>query len=187
MAFLAAETNCTEVARNCPPAGLCWATKAAQTTPNHVFKKGSHPRVCLGTQSTNSASLTLQQARKPSENLIFEPGLLLLLYGSLDETRLFKGDRPIPTILGLTSVGLLAAVNVLPKLCPVGCTTGFLVFLNEPTFCPSLTSQKNVQLESQSNCPSWKKTIFHIYWIYCASLLMIKIVSFPPNHRLFQY
>lgn len=80
-------------------------------------KKCSYLRVCLGTQGTNSASLTLQQARKPSEKLILS---FLLLFGSLDETKLYKGDLPIPTVLGLMLGGLLAAINVLLKALPVG-------------------------------------------------------------------
>lgn len=121
----------------------------------------SYLRVCLGTQGRrHKFSITDTPASKETlEEFDFESGLLFLLSGTSDEaaTQLYKGDRPIPTILSLTPVRLWAAVNVLLKLCPVGCTTGFLVFLNEPIFCPSLTSQKNIQLETQSICPFWKK------------------------------
>lgn len=86
----------------------------------------------MGTQSRrHKLSITDTPASKETlREFDFEPDLLLLLFGASDETAMqcYKGDRPIPTILGLTSVGLLAAVNVLLKLCPVACTTGFLVF-----------------------------------------------------------
>lgn len=58
MAFLAAETNCSEVARSCPPAGLCSATKAAQTTPNRVFKNILIPQGAPGN--------TRQKAQTPA-------------------------------------------------------------------------------------------------------------------------
>lgn len=149
-------------------------------------KKSSYLRVCLGTQSRrHKLSIADTPASKQTlRELDFE--LLASVvwqfrWNSTLQRRCANTHHIGPHISGTSS-----SYQCSPESCGLWAAQqdSWHFWMNQHL---PFSNQKNIQLESQSSCASQKKKILRIYQIYCASLLINKIISFPPNHRIFQH